>query len=43
MTSAADSHPSPKKVDKIKSQEGAKKEEVAVGKNKYLNSHSSFL
>jgi adenylate cyclase len=38
-------HPSQKKVDKIKSQEDAKKEEVAVGKNKYLkeNSHSSFL
>jgi hypothetical protein len=37
-------HPSQKKIDKIKSQEGAKKEVVA-GKNKYLkeNSHSSFL
>jgi adenylate cyclase len=38
------SHPSQKKDDKIKSQD-AKKEEVAVGKNKYLkeNPHSSFL
>jgi class 3 adenylate cyclase len=42
-------HPSQKKVDKIKSQEDAKKEEeeeeVSVGKSKYLkeNSHSSFL
>src|SRR5919112_1412545 len=44
-SSAANLHPSQKKVDKIKSQEDAKKEEVAVGKNKYLkeNSHSSFL
>ena len=43
-SSAANLHPSQKKVDKIKSQEDAKKEEV-VGKNKYLkeNSHSSFL
>jgi adenylate cyclase len=43
---AGDLHPSQKKVDKIKSQEDAKRdEEVAVGKNKYLNkkSHSSFL
>src|SRR5918995_2929646 len=45
LSSAANLHPSQKKVDKIKSQEDAKKEEVAVGKNKYLkeNSHSSFL
>src|SRR5918992_2236661 len=46
-SSAANLHPSQKKIDKIKSQEGVKKEEeeVAVGKNKYLkeNSHSSFL
>jgi len=47
-SSAAKLHPSQKKVDKIKSQGDAKKEEeeeVAVGKNKYLkeNSHSSFL
>jgi adenylate cyclase len=44
-SSTANLHPSQKKVDKIKSQEDAKKEEVAVGKNKYLkeNSHSSFL
>jgi hypothetical protein len=44
MPSAANLHPSQKKLDKIKSQEDAKKEEV-VGKNKYLkeNSHSSFL
>jgi adenylate cyclase len=44
MSSAADLPPSQKKVDKIKSQD-AKKEEVVVGKNKYLkeNSHSSFL
>jgi adenylate cyclase len=44
-SSAANLHPSQKKVDKIKSQEDVKKEEVAVGKNKYLkeNSHSSFL
>jgi adenylate cyclase len=44
MPSAADLHPSQKKVDKIKSQD-AKKEEVVVRKNKYLkeNSHSSFL
>jgi adenylate cyclase len=39
-----DSHPSQKKDDKIKTQD-AKKEEVVVGKNKYLkdNSHSSLL
>jgi class 3 adenylate cyclase len=39
-----DSHPSQKKDDKIKSQE-AKKEEVVVGKNKYVKqkSHSSLL
>jgi len=47
MPSAANLHPSQKKVDKINSQGDAKKEEeeVAVGKNKYLkeNSHSSFL
>jgi adenylate cyclase len=44
MPSAAGSHPTQKKVDKIKSQEAKKKEEV-VGKNKYLkeNSHSFFL
>jgi adenylate cyclase len=44
MSSAADLPPSQKKVDKIKSQD-ARKEEVVVGKNKYLkeNSHSSFL
>src|SRR5919109_2635411 len=44
-SSAADLHPSQKKVDKIKSQEDAKKEEEVAGKNKYLkeNSHSSFL
>jgi hypothetical protein len=43
-SSAANLHPSQKKVDKIKSQEDAKKEEVA-GKNKYLKkkSHSSSL
>src|ERR671911_2908019 len=43
-SAAADLHPSQKKVDKIKSQD-AKKEEVVVGKSKYLkeNSHSSFL
>jgi adenylate cyclase len=43
MSSAADLHPSQKKVDKIKSQD-AKKEDI-VGKNKYLKekSHSSFL
>lgn len=43
-SSAANLHPSQKKVDKIKSQEDAKKEEVA-GKNKYLKkkSHSFFL
>src|ERR687898_198403 len=43
MSSAADSHPSQKKYDKIKSQD-AKKEEV-VGKSKYLKkkSHSSLL
>jgi hypothetical protein len=42
-SSAANLYPSQKKVDKIKSQEDAKKEEeVAVGKNKHLkeNSHS---
>src|ERR671922_1724052 len=45
MSSSADWHLSQKKVDKIKSQEDTKKEEVVVGKNKYLkeNSHSSFL
>ena len=46
-SSAADWHPSQKKVHKIKSQEDAKKEkeEELAGKNKYLkeNSHSSFL
>jgi adenylate cyclase len=44
MPSAANLHPSQKKVDKIKSQE-AKKEEVVVGKNKYVKekSHSSVL
>ena len=46
MSSAADLHPSQKKVDKIKSQDDAKKEEEeeVAGKNKYLkqNSHSSF-
>ena len=44
MLSAADLHPSQKKVNKIKSQD-AKKEEVVVGKNKYVkeNSHSSLL
>jgi class 3 adenylate cyclase len=44
MSSAADLHSSQKRVDKIKSQD-AKKEEVVVGKNKYVkeNSHSSFL
>jgi class 3 adenylate cyclase len=45
-SSAAKLHPSQKKVDKIKSQEDAKKEEVVLGENnKYLkeNSHSSFL
>ena len=37
-------HPSQKKVDKIKSQD-AKKEELAVGKNKYVKEklHPSFL
>jgi hypothetical protein len=35
ISSAANLHPSQMKVDKIKSQEDAKKEEVA-GKNKYL-------
>jgi adenylate cyclase len=45
MTAAADLRPSQKKVDKLKSQEDAKKEEEVAGKNKYLkeNSHSSFL
>jgi adenylate cyclase len=44
MLSAADLHPSQKKVDKIKNQD-AKKEEEVPGKNKYPkeNSHSSFL
>jgi adenylate cyclase len=44
MSSAADLHPSQKKVDKIKNQD-AKKEEVVVRKNKYLRekSHSFFL
>ena len=45
MSLAADElHPSQKKVDKIKSQEAKKEEEIA-GKNKYVkeNSHSSFL
>jgi adenylate cyclase len=44
MSIAADLHPSQKKVDKIKSQD-AKKEELAVGKNKYVKekSHSSVL
>src|SRR5687767_13023296 len=45
MSSAADLYPSQKKVDKIKRQEDAKKEEVVVGKNKYVKekSHSSVL
>jgi adenylate cyclase len=44
MSSAADLHPSQKKIDKIKRQE-AKKEELVVGKNKYVKekSHSSVL
>ena len=44
MPPAGDLHSSQKKVDKIKSQD-AKKEEEVVGKNKYLkeNPHSSFL
>jgi adenylate cyclase len=44
MSSAADLHPSQKKVDKIKNQD-AKKEEVVVRKNKYLRekSHTFFL
>jgi adenylate cyclase len=44
MPSTTDFHPNQKKVDKIKSQD-AKKKDVVVGKNKYLNenSHSSFL
>jgi adenylate cyclase len=44
MLSAADLHPSQKKVDKIKNQD-AKKEEVVVRKYKYLRekSHSFFL
>src|SRR5215212_6965383 len=44
MSLAADLHPSQKKVDKIKSQD-AKKEELAVGKNKYVKEklHPSFL
>jgi adenylate cyclase len=43
-SSAADLHPS-QKIDKIKSQEDAKKEEEVARKNKYLkeNSYSSFL
>jgi adenylate cyclase len=43
-SSSANLHPSQNKVDKIKSQEDAKKEEV-VGKNKYLEKkpHSSSL
>jgi hypothetical protein len=42
-SSAANLHPSQKKLDKIKSQEDAKKE--VAGKNKYLKkkSHSSSL
>src|ERR671918_1894610 len=42
MSSAADSHPSPKKDDKIRSQDAKK---GVVGKNKHLkeNPHSSFL
>jgi adenylate cyclase len=42
---AADLQPSQKKVDKIKNQEDAKRDEEVVGKNKYLKkkSHSSFL
>lgn len=44
MSSAGDLHPSQKKVNKIKSQD-AKREEEVVGKNKYLKkkSHSSSL
>jgi adenylate cyclase len=44
MPSAANLHPS-QKIDKIKSQKDANKEEEVAGKNKYLkeNSHSSFL
>ena len=44
MPSAANLHPS-QKIDKIKSQEDAKKEEEVAGKNRYLkkNSHSCFL
>src|SRR5688572_2983236 len=44
MSSAGHLHPSQKKVNKIKSQD-ANKEEVVVGKNKYVkeNSHSSLL
>jgi class 3 adenylate cyclase len=44
MSSAADLYPRQKKVDKIKHQD-AKKEEVVVGKNKYVKekSHSSVL
>jgi adenylate cyclase len=45
-SAAADLHPSQKKVDKIKNQDAKKgKEEVVIGKNKYLKkkSHSSFL
>jgi hypothetical protein len=41
-SSAANLHPSQKKVDKIKSQEDAKKEEVA-GKNKYLKKKITFI
>jgi adenylate cyclase len=39
-SSAANLHPSQKKVNKIKSQEDAKKEEVVAGKNKYLEKKS---
>jgi adenylate cyclase len=44
MSSAADLHPSQKKVDKIKNQD-AKKEEVVVRKENYFRekSHSSFV
>jgi adenylate cyclase len=43
-STADDLHPS-QKIDKIKSQEDAKKEEEVAGKNRYLkkNSHSCFL
>jgi adenylate cyclase len=45
MSSETDLHPSQKKVDKINSQEDAKKEVQLAGKNKYpkKKSHSSFL